>query len=192
MVTLSGGQVGVSAVESGITIMNCVIRDMSDAGVVVTGVAEVINNTIVRNEAAGIRATGRACARNNIVQDNGVGLAGVVESTYNDVSDGYAVCVPGIGDLSAPVSFLDPASGDYREQANQPSLDGGAPTDPFALEPAWDGRRINMGAFGNTASAATSTSSLSGRSTHPGSWKSSPASNTKGCGGSHTPSWSSS
>jgi hypothetical protein len=39
----------------------------------------------------------------------------------------------------------------------------------------------------DTVSAATSTSSLSGRSTHPGSWKSSQASNTNGYGESHTP-----
>ena len=48
-----------------------------------------MNNTIVRNERAGIFAPGSAIARNNIVQENGVGLSGSVTSSYNDVSDGY-------------------------------------------------------------------------------------------------------
>jgi hypothetical protein len=129
---------------------------MTDAGVEVTGLAQVINNTIVRNAVAGLRASGRADARNNIVQQNGVGFTGVVVSTYNDVSDGYALCAPGLGDLNSPVAFLNAASGDFREQANQPSLDAGAPGDAYSQEPPLNGGRINMGAFGNTSLAATS------------------------------------
>ena len=81
----------------------------------VGGLANVINNTIVGNAAAGIRAPGRALARNNIVQGNGTGLVGVVISKYNDVSDGYSGCAPGEGDRSTPVVFMDPAVGDFRE-----------------------------------------------------------------------------
>lgn len=157
--SLSGGLIGVSAGATGVTIANTVIRDMGDAGVVVAGAAQIVNNTIVGNANAGVRSTGSAAARNNIVQQNGVGFDGAVASSYNDVSDGYAGAAAGTGDLHAAVLFVDAPSGDYREQAGQPSLDAGAPGDAFALEPALNGGRINMGAFGNTALAATSSTS---------------------------------
>lgn len=157
-ISLSGGSIGVRAAETDVSVSNCVIRNMSDAGVSVqSGISHVINNTIVNNAVAGVSSAGIAYARNNILQGNGVGLAGVVASSYNDVSDGYQFCVPGTGDLSAPVAFLDAPAGDYREQAGQPSLDAGAPADSFALEPPLNGGRINQGAFGNTALAAAST-----------------------------------
>jgi len=54
------------------------------------------------------------------------------------------------------VAFLDAAGGDYREAPSQPSLDSGDPRDGFSQEPAPNGARINMGAFGNTPLAATS------------------------------------
>lgn len=152
---LSGGSIGVSATGQSVVISNCVIVDMTDAGVDVSGLANVINNTIVGNVTAGIRASGRALARNNIVQGNGTGLVGVVISKYNDVSDGYSGTVPGEGDRSTPVVFVDPASGDYREQSGQASLDAGSPEDGYSNEPRNNGYRINMGAFGDTSLAAT-------------------------------------
>lgn len=157
--SLSGGLIGVRASGSDVTIRNLVIRDMADAGVDVAGSADVINNTIVGNAVAGVRSSGLATVRNNIVQQNGVGLSGIILSSYNLVNDGYSVCVPGVGDLNALVAFLDPATGDYREQPGQFSLDSGSPSDDFSLEPGLNGGRINMGAFGNTALAATSLTS---------------------------------
>lgn len=155
---LSGGSIGVKTLGSNVTIRNCVIRGMSDAGVDATNTASVINNTIVENIVAGVRASGPSGAvdaRNNIVQQNGVGFTGAITSQYNDVLDGYESCVPGVGDLSALVLFLDAAARDYREQASQPSLDTGAPADDYSQEPALNGGRINLGAFGNTSLAAT-------------------------------------
>jgi hypothetical protein len=172
---LGGGAVGVSATGQAVLITHCVIRDMSDAGVDASGIANVINNTILDNANAGVRATGRAQTRNNIVQGNGVGFLGVVVSKYNDVSDGYSGCSAGPGDLSAPVAFRDPASGDYREQTAQPSLDAGAPEDDYSNEPTPNGFRINMGAFGNTSLAATSPESKSGGSGSSGG-------SSSGCG----------
>jgi hypothetical protein len=153
--SLSGGAIGISVPGQSVLITHCVIRDMSDAGVDVSGIANVINNTIVDNANAGIRATGRVHARNNILQGNGLGLVGIVISKYNDVSDGYSGCAAGEGDRSTPVAFRAPGSGDYREQDGQPSLDAGAPDDDFSKEPMNNGYRINMGAFGNTPLAAT-------------------------------------
>lgn len=154
-VSLAMGSVGVHASGSNIMIVNCVIRDMSDSGVVVLGTAEIVNNTIVNCTNAGVGSAGSAIVRNNILQGNGIGLTGLFTSTYNDVVDGYAFSGAGVGDLAAPVAFLDAASGDYREQPGQPSVDAGSPADPYPLEPAPNGSRINMGAFGNTIHAAT-------------------------------------
>lgn len=157
LVTLFLGSTGVEVTGSNVVVRNCVIRDMTQVGVLVSGMAEVLNNTIVNNGVAGVHSTGASTqARNNIVQQNGVGLKGSVASTYNDVSDGYAECSAGNGDLSALVVFADPATGDYRETASQPSLDAGKPGDKFLQEPNPNGNRINLGAFGNTSLAATS------------------------------------
>jgi hypothetical protein len=134
---------------------------MADAGVEVSGAARVINNTIARNGGVGIRSTGSVVARNNIVQENAIGLLGAILSSYNDVSDGYSGTSPGPGDQARPVSFLDPSGGDYREQPMQPSLDTGDPSDDFQQEPRPNGGRVNQGAFGNTSLAATSRGSAS-------------------------------
>jgi outer membrane protein assembly factor BamB len=155
-ISLSDGLVGVLATGNAVTVRNCVIRDMSQFGVEVVGTADIINNTIVNNSVAGVQSSGLAHARNNIVQQNGVGLSGGIVSSYNDVSDGYLVVAPGAGDLQAPVAFQNAAAGDFREQPWQPSLDAGDPSDAYALEPHPHGARINMGAFGNTPLAATS------------------------------------
>jgi hypothetical protein len=156
LVTLSGGAVGVQASKGGVLVQNCVVRDMSDSGIAVSGGATVVNNTIVHNVNAAVRVTGggKVSARNNIVQGNGAGFLGKVASTYNDVLDPSNVLF-GAGDLHAPVSFLDPASGDYREAPFQPSLDSGNPADDYSLEPLPNGGRINLGAFGNTSLAST-------------------------------------
>ncbi|MBI3858202.1 MAG: PQQ-binding-like beta-propeller repeat protein [Planctomycetes bacterium] len=168
MLSLSGGTIGVRASETNVTVANFVIRDMADSGITaMTGFTTATGNTIVNNAVAGIHSFGITFARNNIVQGNGIGFSGRVASRYNDVSDGYAVSIPGPGDLQAPVSFLNAATGDFREQANQPSLDAGDPADAFALEPALNGGRINLGAFGNTSLAATSTTAGGASSSSP-------------------------
>lgn len=161
--SLSGGWVGVQANGSGVSVTNTVIRDMLASGIQsLVATTTAVNNTIVNNSVYGIDGTAAVVARNNILQGNGVGLSGSITSTYNDVSDGYLNCAAGTGDKSVPVLFLNSGTGDYREQANQPSLDAGAPGDAFALEPANNGGRINMGAFGNTSLAATSPTPATG------------------------------
>ena len=172
LVTLAMGASGVEASGANVLVRNCILRDMSQYGVTVQGGAQVIGNTIVNNAVAGVHASpGSAVARNNIVQGNGVGLTGSVQSTYNDVSDGYQGTSAGTGDLAVPIVFVDPASGDYREAPAQPSVDTGRPHDDFSKEPAPNGGRINLGAFGNTSLAAASAASPPG-----------PSGNLAGCG----------
>jgi hypothetical protein len=162
LVTLAGGSLGVRAVGAGVVVANCVVRDQSGDALVADAPMEAVNDTIVGNAGAAMRATAMSTARNLIAQSNGAGLVGSIASSYNDV---VGAPTGGTGDFSAAVAFRDAASGDYREAARQPSLDAGRPADDFSQEPAPNGGRINLGAFGNTALAAT-TDAAPASSTH--------------------------
>jgi len=52
--------------------------------------------------------------------------------------------------------FVSAATGDYRLLATSTSIDAGDPADPFSAEPGVNGRRINLGAHGNTVDATES------------------------------------
>jgi len=43
-----------------------------------------------------------------------------------------------------------------QDEVTSPCIDTGDPRDSFSSEPAWNGNRINMGRYGNTAEAARS------------------------------------
>ena len=74
-------------------------------------------------------------------------------------------------DLSADPFFADAAHGDYHEKSkagrwngsawvkdlsNSECIDGGDPASECSLEPAPNGGRLNMGAYGNTSVASKS------------------------------------
>ena len=89
-------------------------------------------------------------------------------SSYNDifVSDlspntanagaAYDHVLRGTGDLDYVVSFVDFAQNDFRLTDDQAVTDRGDPADDFANEPAPNGARVNLGAFGNTGDAELS------------------------------------
>ncbi|MFN7806599.1 MAG: right-handed parallel beta-helix repeat-containing protein, partial [Planctomycetaceae bacterium] len=52
--------------------------------------------------------------------------------------------------------FMDAAAGNYRLQTTSTSVDAGDPTDLYAAEPAVNGNRIDLGAYGNTTEATQS------------------------------------
>ncbi len=89
--------------------------------------------------------------------------------TYSDVGGGW----PGLGNIDADPCFVDANNGDYhlKSQAGRwdsnseswvsddltsPCIDAGNPGCPEANEPAPNGNRINMGAYGGTAEASKS------------------------------------
>jgi len=63
-----------------------------------------------------------------------------------------------VGNFMADPQFVNPGIGDYHLQSTSPCIDKGDPASSYANEPKWlNGCRVNMGAYGNTNEAATTT-----------------------------------
>ena len=163
--TVSGGRVGVSVGDAReATLRNVVVHDAGEVGVdvEVTAATHLINTTIVRAGVA-VRAAGVADIRNSLIVDNRSGLvalaSGHVASDFNDVhgnQTNYDNVKAGAADMDQAVAFADTTSADFHLAAAQPTTDRGDPDDAWANEPAPNGGRINLGAFGNTDEAETS------------------------------------
>jgi hypothetical protein len=146
-------------------LQNVILRDSADVGLQVgsAGSADLISATVLKN-GTGVLTTGTAHVRNCIVTANDVGLAGAaagqLDTRYNDVfgnrSDDFRNARAATTDLAAPVSFEAGFDGDLRLPHGQATTDQGDPADEYAQEPAPNGKRINLGAFGNTEFAELS------------------------------------
>ena len=69
----------------------------------------------------------------------------------------YHDCAAGTGDISSDPLFEDPANPNYHLMPGSPCIDAGDPASDYSSEPEPNGGRINMGAYGGTAEAATNT-----------------------------------
>ncbi len=144
---------------------------MSSAGCNVS----IINCTIAGNRlSGGVYATGAdVIIRSSIVWYN-AGTPVVISSpgystsvTYSDIQNGY----PGTGNISDDPRFAATSIPDYHLQSNygrydpragrwvtdwshSPCIDAGDPTASAAEEPAPNGDRVNMGAYGGTKEAS--------------------------------------
>jgi outer membrane protein assembly factor BamB len=164
--TVTNADVGVLVSDAqGAALRNLVVRDNKKAGVQVEegATAEAVNLTIARNPI-GASVTGKLNIRSSLVVANDTGLRragqGLVTSRYNDLfgnkTADYEDTAAGTGDLAVAVAFKSTA--DFHLAGLQPTTDHGDPSDGYALEPAPNGARVNMGAFGNTATAELSES----------------------------------
>lgn len=157
--------VSVEAGAAGVELSHLVVHDCAKAGISVGagGTAAVVNATLASN-GTGLDVAGNATIKNSLVSGNQTGLAvqgsGALTSSYDDLfsnqTDRQGVEV-GTGDLGLVVAFANVASHDYRLSGAQPSTDQGDPNDAFGDEPAPNGGRVNLGAFGGTADAELST-----------------------------------
>jgi MYXO-CTERM domain-containing protein len=96
----------------------------------------------------------------------------------------YVGTAAGTGDFSSAVTFADFAARSLHLTSAQPSTDRGDPGDAVGDEPAPNGGRINLGAFGGTADAErTATSTAVGGGTHGGT----PGADPSGVGVTPTP-----
>jgi len=164
--TVAGAHTGISvgAVHDA-RLTNIIVRDSSDVGVNVgaAGTAVLRNGTLVGNGRAAV-SFGSLLVKNSLVTGNYTGLvadhADSLISQFNDVSGNAVADYQGLAaartDLSAAVSFIDLAGRDLRVPARQTSTDRGDPGDDFSAEPAPNGGRINLGAFGGTSEAELS------------------------------------
>jgi outer membrane protein assembly factor BamB len=164
--TVVGAEVGIAVSDSrDARIDNVILRDNSDAGLDVgaAGGAILRNATVVGN-GRGARSFGALVVENSLVIGNQTGLwsdhAGALATRWNDVNGNrtadYLGLDRGADDLSAPVAFADFAKRDLHLGPRQPSTDQGDPADDFSAEPAPNGGRINLGAFGGTSEAELS------------------------------------
>lgn len=149
-------------IDSGLLIRNCTIAHNR------------ILHAMPPFEASGIYSVGvNIRVKNSIVWFNEGLQVQIIDPasnspvTYSNIEDKY----PGPGNISADPLFAPVAVNDYHLQSvvgrYQPqtatwvvdvrhsrSIDAGDPDDPFDREPAPNGRRVNMGAYGNTAEAS--------------------------------------
>jgi len=157
----AGTCIQVSDGATGVRLSHLIVRDCGGEGIAVraTGAAEVVNATLVGNPTA-VHAAGATRLRNSLLSGNGTAeaadSAGALTSSYNDLfgnGSDYVGAAAGTGDLSSVVTFAGVGARDLRLTSAQPSTDRGDPNDPVGAEPAPNGGRINLGAFGGTADA---------------------------------------
>lgn len=79
--------------------------------------------------------------------------------TYSDVEGGYS----GVGNIDLDPEFVNPTILDYHLSSTSPAIDSGDPTSDYSNEPEPNGFRVNLGRYGNTREAVTSTASTSQR-----------------------------
>jgi hypothetical protein len=186
----------------GARLEHVIVRDHAATGVMVNAdaTASVVNATVAHN-GVGVHAFGATTVKNSLVIGNETGLSAeggtassqpstLSGSRYNDLVDNvvaYRNGVAGLGDLAVAVAFNNPANGDFHLAAPGASTDQGDPADAVGAEPAPNGARINLGAFGGTAEAEPS----AGTSSTSGSRSASAPDDAGGCsiGGSTPPSW---
>jgi parallel beta-helix repeat protein len=144
---------GISPRAPNTSYINCVSSN-NGVGINIWGAADelIVKNCIItENIKDGVRHAESGAALINY------------EFTYNDVwgnlidySDQFGGVSPGEGSISEDPLFADPANGDFHLKEDSPCIDTGDPSSPYSNEPAPNGGRINMGAYGNTAEATTS------------------------------------
>jgi hypothetical protein len=143
----------------------------------------IVNNTIVNNYGAAMYldatyyyyfTTHNTSVVNNIVWGNEIYMSDSADSDeydvrYNDIQAGW----DGLGNIDVDPLFADSAGRDYHlkseagrwdpktgtwvtDGVTSPCIDAGNPASAYADEPAPNGDRIDMGAFGGTAQASKS------------------------------------
>jgi hypothetical protein len=117
------------------------------------------NNTIVGNSGSWQGGGLYSCdgmIRNCVIWGNtavhGTQLYDCSSPTYCCIENWAA---GGEGNIPFDPHFVDPANGDFHLTSWSPCIDAGDPTSPFDDEPQPNGERVNMGAYGNTAQAAS-------------------------------------
>jgi len=87
-----------------------------------------------------------------------------INITYSDIQDielsNNGTVTGNIGNINQDPLFINPEN-DFHLSASSPCIDAGNPASDYSLEPAYNGRRINLGAYGGTPEATPSNPELS-------------------------------
>lgn len=145
---------GIYVSGSNVSISGCVSANngfpgVGGAGIVLEFPGRITNCTVVGNAGGGI--VGKGEVLNSIIWGNHEPMTYDPELaiSYSCVEGGY----PGRGNISVAPGVL---FADYDVPPDSPCIDAGDPACDYNLEPEPNGKRINLGAFGNTPNARTS------------------------------------
>ena len=179
---------GIVADESqALTLLNDTLAGNGGSAVSLADYGNYGSAATLRNNIISAVGAGNACVSSHYVSVEGLDYnlfyptAGAAVGSYDDVGrptlgDWQAATGQDAHSRSADPLFVDPAAGDYHVQstagswhggtfsadgADSPCIDAGEPTAPVGAEPAPNGARINLGAYGGTAQASKSTAILS-------------------------------
>jgi outer membrane protein assembly factor BamB len=164
--TVRDARLGVSVEQAeNVVLQNVILRGNTEAGLDVgpASSARLISATLLEN-GIGVRARGATHVRNGLITRNQTGLEAAApqlfDLLYNDVFGNQVADYRNVNasrtDLSVAVAFDEADPGQARLRAAQPTTDKGDPADEFDKEPEPNGKRINLGAFGNTPFAELS------------------------------------
>lgn len=164
--TLRGGAAGVWGGLADVRLENVVICRANGPGVKTDGgVLELARVTVAHCQGDGVDTGAEGTVVDALVFGNrGLGLnvrrAGAVAVGYSNLYDNllgaWSGALAGPGLLSVAAQFENELQDDYRVLGGDATIDAGDPASPFAAEPAPNGGRVNIGAFGNTPSATAS------------------------------------
>ena len=162
-VTIAGAETCVQIADgaTGVQLRHVIVRDCRVKGVAVRagGGADIANATL-RGNGTAVWSAGAVRIKNSLLTENVVALTvdspGTLASRYDDLffnQKDYQGLTAGEGDLSQGITFADLKTNDMHIVSAQPSTDKGDPADAVGEEPAPNGGRINLGAFGGTSDA---------------------------------------
>jgi len=137
-----------------VTISNCIIKGSNLYGISGSSSSSnpsTIANCVVVDNNYGINVNSNTKIVNCILWDNNNDLSG--SAIFSCIEDGDS----GVGNFKADPDFVDPDNGDYHLDPNSVCVDAGAPWSDYSKEPAPNGGRVNLGAYGNTSDATTTT-----------------------------------
>lgn len=181
---------GIVNVNSSPSIQNCLFGDNTSTGggAIANKFSspEIVNCTFSANTAAEYGGaignfTGSApTLRNSILWGNTAGISGneihndlgsITHASYCDIQGSGGTGVDWDlrigenleGNIDSDPLFVDPINQDFHLQHLSPCVDAGDPTSFYSAEPAPNGGRINMGAYGGTAEATTTPPVITGQ-----------------------------